>query len=377
MTEHPCSRAVRSRCSVDLGVGPAPARTLPSPSHHWAATIGSRSRVLATSVLSTALLWSLTAHSLPPLPMTLDQLLSQTQHVCGESREAREFMAALDAEASTVSWTQPATIRTLACDAADGTLTVWLVDQEIILDVTDVPRTAKARTLAVAFVETLRMPTHAPTVATTSSIPNDPTPSAAINHEPTPVRQPVPPALDSPLAAMSVEPEHDALQLAVTLRAQVVGPRATLALGPTLGVALPVLSWLQLGVHLGYLTSHHRSALGQARLHAATFEGDVAVTVWRPSRATTLDLGASIAAINANVVVESAWGLTEPNVHTWFGQWSIHARAATTLSAHTRIFTQLAVLKEVVGLRLRAGGEQAMSFYGLGAELRVGASYAW
>lgn len=363
------------------GLGPAPLRPLPSPSHQWFPAIASRSRVLAIGALSGALLSSSGARSSPPFSLPigspLEELLTQTQEVCGESRDAQAFTAALGVELSAVTWTQPPAVRTLACDASLGTLRVLLGEQAVTLDVSDVPQTAKARTLAVAFAETLRMPSNPPPDFTPSSAKSETAPSPNVHQQATPSRQPDVTARDVPNTTIVGEPEDYRGMLAVAARARVVGPQTTLAWGPVFGATVPIVPALALGVNVGYLTSHHRSALGQARLHAVAFEGNVAVTVWHPSQGTTFDIGANIAALRATVVVDSAWDLAEPDLHTWFGQWSILARWTTAISEHVRVFTELGLLKEVVGLSLRAGGERAMSFYGWGVDLHVGAAYGF
>jgi hypothetical protein len=162
-----------------------------------------------------------------------------------------------------------------------------------------------------------------------------------------------------------------------TLRALVLGPRQTLAWGISLGTSLRLAERLRLGTNLGYLTAHDRSTLGNARLHAVSVEANFATTLLHPSANSALDVGAGAGLYRAVVVMDSAWGVDESNVNAWFALWQLYAELSAAVNDDVRVLTQLRAVKDLVGLRLNAGGQEAMSFHGFGAELRIGATYAW
>jgi hypothetical protein len=379
-----------------LGLGPAPKHHPAAPSHPsafrgnapFACLLGACVLTRSPPVHAQSDPASRDAAAPPPLAQSsaptststeadLEAFLSQTRTLCGDTRQARRFGAAVQVELSAETFTQTATSITklVRCNVEQGVLTLRLGNRELTLDVSDVPASARARTLAVALAETLRLP---PAEAIAASAP----PPDVQSSQPTPQQDRLTPAprLPEPHRPRFVPPNVTRAagwQIPVTLRALSLGPRRTLALGATLGVSRAIFDRFRAAAHLGYLTSHDSSALGDARMHAVSIEGTLAMRVLRPSTNTTLDVGASAGLYEAIIAVDSVWGIDEPDVYAWFALWGVHAELSTTVSNDFCLVTHLRAVKDLVGRRLRAGGQEAMSFYGLGAELRLGAAYAW
>lgn len=381
--------------AFEIGLGPAPQRYPAAPAHHLTLrNNASFTRLLCACALTHSP--SLHAQSEPassgaaaPLQLErsstststsaeLEAFLAHTQTICGHAPRARRFSAAVRVELSTGTFTQPdaAITHLVRCNVDQGVLTLRLQSRELTLDVSDVPPSARARTLAVALAETLRLP---PTETAAASLPpadvHSFQPSKADN-----LLTQVPPPDAPRRSSIDVAPpktQAAGWQLPVTLRALALGPRRTLAWGATLGASQELFEGVRVGAHLGYLTAHDRSALGDARMHAVSIEGTIALRVVRPTPNTTLDVGASAALYEAVVVVDSAWGVDEPDANAWFALWGLHAELSTAVGKDLRLLTHLRAVKDIAGRRLRAGGHEAMSFYGIGAELRLGAAYAW
>lgn len=330
----------------------------------------------------------------PANPMEVEAFVAMVRELCGDSSETRAITSALGVELSAAAFSapDPTTTRLVRCDSRMGKLTLSIGDlaagsqRELALDVSDVPYAARARTLAVALAETLRLPPS--DVSSDSSAVTGPAsargPSEADPNSKGPTSEVHPqhgitegtvakrmPAVPQPL------PSHGREGLIpVTLRTMVLGPQHTLAAGATVGASL-FLGGVRAGANLGYSTTQDRSSLGNARLHAFDIEMALDVPVLRPFADTTVTVGTGAGFYRALVIVESAWGIEEANVQGWFALWDVHSQLTTVLSADVRMLVLLRGVKDIQGLRLRAGGEDAMSLYGFGGELRIGAAYAW
>lgn len=313
-------------------------------------------------------------------PAALDTFLSQVRENCGDTPEADHFIEALRVELSTAPFTASDLTATKAhsCDPERGVVHIALSERQLTLDVSDVPPQARPRTLAVAFAETLRLPSL-PSPAPVS--PPPPSTQPPSTQQPSTYKTPTPlsPARkhEKPPNLVDAPERKPRFQVPVSLRALIVGPEQTIAVGANLGLSLTPTPGLSMGAHVGYLTAHHRSALGEARLHGGALEGAVDLTLLRPSAHSTVDLGVHAAVYRAWVLVQSAWGFDEPVVGAWFALWGLHASLSTVLNNHVRVFTRIGGVKDLRGVSLIAGGGKAMSFYGFGAEVRLGAGYAW
>lgn len=319
-------------------------------------------------------------------PSPADTFIEQVEVSCGDAPLARQFASALHVELASAGFRAPDPgTRVLLCNLDTGTLSLSFSGRELLLDVSDIPRAARARTLAVALAETLRLPPSElslpPALETSSG--ESLTAAAAAGENSSPPRQPASGADRSPAAVRSAPAKAAPLKLTaqwqvpMALRGAVMGSRRTLAFGASLGVSALLAARVRAGVHVGYLTAGTRSVLGAAQLHAVNLEGSFDVTVAPLSANMTLDVGIGAGIYHALVSVASAWGVDEPDVTAWFALADLHAGLATTVSEDLRLLTQVRGVKDLVGLRLRAGGQEAMSFYGFGAELRLGAAYAW
>lgn len=322
-----------------------------------------------------------------PNPGSLPAFLEDTRATCGPTPAAQSFVSALDVELSTFEFVADPSLQVVSCHVETGQLILEWAGHKFTLDVSDVPLAARPRTLAVALAETLRLPpsegTAEATAAASATALTDgsgseplvsPARDASAPLSTAPSSAPVqPPKLTSPT------PELDACawQTPFMLRGLVMGPAQTLALGGTLGASFTPIPWLRLGSQVGYLTAHDRSVYGEARLHAATLEATLDATVLRPGRGSTLTVGVGATAVRALVLVDSAWGVNERDVAAWFALWSMSAGLTTAISDDVNLLTSVSAIKDLVGRRFEAGGRDALSFYGFGAELRLGMSYAW
>lgn len=166
-------------------------------------------------------------------------------------------------------------------------------------------------------------------------------------------------------------------RLPVTGRAWVVGPLHTLALGANVGVSRAMASLVRVEGSVGYLTSGNDSVFGTARLHALSAEGVLDVQLLALNPHSEIAVGGNASVYGAHVTAFSAWGYDEPSAQGLFAMWGLHASLATTLSSNLRTALRVGFAKDFIGLRVKAGGQQLMSLYGFGADLRLGVAYAW
>lgn len=376
-------RRTVARLQVIVGLGPAPIRHLAAPAHRFLACSTRRVQVIVLLLLVTQPVRAQTDRQTP-----LDALMAHTSRVCGESPETVHFQQALRVELQSTLFPSADAASTAfsltisECDITAGVLVIRCAERKLRMDVSDIPRAARARTLAVALAETLRLP---PT-QTQPSEPSLPARESRVQSArpmvTTEPRAPHGSTLATPSPSNLDTGTHRAaarsgVELPVVVRAFVLGPEATLALGASIGASVALTEALRGQATLGYVTSHHRSALGEARLHAAVVEGAFDLTVLRPSVHSTFALGTSLSFYRAFVRVDSAWGFDEPQLTKWFALVDLHAELATMLSDDLQLFTRLGLVKDLVGLELRAGGERAMTFHGFGADLRMGAAHSF
>lgn len=342
----------------------------------------------------------------------VETFLSEVRHSCGQSATVKRFVAALMVELGATPFARPdpEATRVLRCDIEAATLTLLANGHDVTIDVSDVPVAARARTLAVALAETLRLPPqevhltkpNGDGAATGSegevsklvsplASPHDEgqVPQRLVSANVEPVRvdtvgiEPVrpEPMRPEPMRPESTGPEPMRIdrpwRAAVMLSALVQGEKNTIAPGVNFALSGVLSEGLRLSGQVGYLTAAASSSLGRARLHAGNVEVSLDYLVLEPSPHTTLDVGAGVALHGALVTVHSAWGVDEQDLNAWFAL--VHARSTftTTVSDRVRWLTELRVVKDAVGLQLNAGGQEAMSFHGWGGELRLGAAYVW
>lgn len=358
----------------------------------------------------------------------LDTLLATLRRACGDNTSARAFLSAVRVELSSADFSiqQPLTLQISSCDTDRGTLSFNLLParpslresspgaspplersldsaalkpaasnpttlqptgtpqhpgtlgRTYTLDVSDVPRAGRARTLAVAVAETLRLPTaEGAPVATQPTMTSyvAPRQNAHRSQQAYSARRPVTPPF--PHARGSSVASKGGWRLPATGRVLVLGPRHTLVLGVNVGASRSIAPHVRLGASVGYLTTANQSVFGTARLHALSAEGALDFALLAPSLDSEIAVGADAALHGIHVTALSAWGYGEPNVQAYFALWGLHTSLTTALGPHLQTVIRLGAVKDLFGLRLRAGSQELMSLYGFGADLRLGVAYAW
>lgn len=251
------------------------------------------------------------------------------------------------------------------CDLGAGRAVLQVGEQSVTLDVGDVPRPARFRTLAVAVIETLRnWPIDA-------EYANDAEPAPPVATDTGKSVKPVP-ARVAPAAASSsptVPSSSPAWALSLALEGQVLGPALSASWGGALGLrrAWPN-AWAIVAVS-GYQTAVDDSALGSARAHLIPL-GAFIERRWGSSAELRVGLGG----LWTYVIVDadSRWGLDEPRRRTYWGGLGLQTTLAVPAEQGWAVLVGTDLLWAARGANLTAGAEPGFTYYGLGAGLRVG-----
>ncbi len=290
-------------------------------------------------------------------PQVVEKTLEVSACAPGPDREA--FVTLMRLELAGEALGVFASGRLTECDLRTGRVTLHIGDTFVPVSVADAPPEVRLRVLVVALVQTLRVVEPTESAAAVISAPAGKVKRTARDSAPASFNH----VRDSP---------DEMWGLDAGVQVSIWGPLSTTASGANVGLYRRAFHAWRVAASLGYLTASHDSGLGFARVHILPLSGRVE-REWGTNPAFRLGLGVQWSAVF--VAARSRWGVEESSAKHTFGAGELRATLVIPAPGSWALTVGADVTHSVLGLKLLAGAEPGLSFYGIGGQIRCGAEF--